>query len=135
MFQLTGLNEEDRYFMKACPAKPADYFEMFTEQDCLMALSTCPGGDLSIRVNTFLSLALLQCLPTIPSQMWDESSSAPPEGDPTLAVCRPLKVEIFKIDDAALLGQWKGPAKPAYEWVYVFLAGSSGCKETHDGVT
>jgi uncharacterized protein YcgI (DUF1989 family) len=48
VFQCTGLNDEDEYFMKTCPAKVGDYLELFAEQDLLMALSTCPGGDLSI---------------------------------------------------------------------------------------
>ena len=34
--------------MKACPAQPGDYLEMFAEIDLLCALSTCPGGDLSV---------------------------------------------------------------------------------------
>ena len=34
--------------MKACPAKKGDYLEFFAEIDLLCALSTCPGGDLSL---------------------------------------------------------------------------------------
>ena len=30
-FQCTGLNTEDQYFMKKCPAKVGDYFEFFAE--------------------------------------------------------------------------------------------------------
>ena len=48
VFQVTGLNDDDKYFMKACPAQPGDYLEMFAEIDLLCALSTCPGGDLSV---------------------------------------------------------------------------------------
>ena len=48
VFQVTGLNDDDKYFMKACPAKPGDYLEFFAEMDLLCALSTCPGGDLSV---------------------------------------------------------------------------------------
>ncbi|HVA89883.1 MAG TPA: urea carboxylase-associated family protein, partial [Chloroflexota bacterium] len=49
VFQVTGLMPEDeRYFMKACPAKIGDSFELFCEIDLLMAASTCPGGDLSV---------------------------------------------------------------------------------------
>ena len=47
VFQCTGLNDEDRYFMKACPAKEGDYFEFFAEIDLLVGLSACPGGDCS----------------------------------------------------------------------------------------
>lgn len=31
MHQVTGLNEEGKYFMKTCPANPEDYFEFFAE--------------------------------------------------------------------------------------------------------
>jgi uncharacterized protein YcgI (DUF1989 family) len=44
VFQVTGLDEEGKYFMEACPAKECDYFEFFAEIDVLCALSTCPGG-------------------------------------------------------------------------------------------
>ena len=47
VFQSTGLNEKDQYFMKTCPAIAGSYFEFFAEIDLLCALSTCPGGDLS----------------------------------------------------------------------------------------
>ncbi|KAK4165512.1 hypothetical protein QBC43DRAFT_315401 [Cladorrhinum sp. PSN259] len=45
LFQVTGLDEEGRYFMNACPAEEGEYIEFLAEQDLLMALSTCPGGD------------------------------------------------------------------------------------------
>ncbi|GME94708.1 unnamed protein product [Ambrosiozyma monospora] len=48
VFQLTGLNEHDQYFMETCPAQKGDYFEFFAETDVLCALSCCPGGDLSM---------------------------------------------------------------------------------------
>ena len=44
VFQVTGLDEEDKYFMESSPAKAGDYFEFFAEMDLLVALSTCPGG-------------------------------------------------------------------------------------------
>ncbi len=51
VFQVTGLLEGDeRYFMKTSPAKVGDYFELFCELDLLMAVSTCPGGDLSVPI-------------------------------------------------------------------------------------
>ena len=34
--------------MRACPAKSGDHLEFFAEIDLLCALSTCPGGDLSV---------------------------------------------------------------------------------------
>src|SRR5207237_806543 len=51
VFQVTGLMEEDeRYFMKTSPARVGDHFELFCEIDLLMAVSTCPGGDLSVPI-------------------------------------------------------------------------------------
>jgi hypothetical protein len=47
IFQVTGLTPEGKYFMEPSPAKKTDYLEFFAEQDVLMALSACPGGDLS----------------------------------------------------------------------------------------
>lgn len=44
VFQVTGLDEEGRYFMETSPARPGEYFEFFAEVDVLCALSTCPGG-------------------------------------------------------------------------------------------
>lgn len=44
VFQVTGLDEEGRYFMETSPAKAGEYFEFFAEVDVLCALSTCPGG-------------------------------------------------------------------------------------------
>lgn len=100
VFQATGLNANDQYFMKTCPARRGDYFEFFAEQDLLAALSTCPGGDLSVP-------------------MWGEGASGgTPSGDaadtpsntadPTLACCRPLGVEIFSISAEAKHG-WSPP--------------------------
>ncbi|MFI0404369.1 urea carboxylase-associated family protein [Actinomadura sp. 3N508] len=88
IFQCTGLNDEDRYFMKASPAKPGDFFEFFAEQDLLCALSTCPAGDLSIP-------------------LW-----GPDARDP-LEVCRPLAVEVYR-PDAGLLEGWSPPPVASY---------------------
>ncbi len=41
VFQVTGLNHDDLYFMRDCPAKAGDYLEFFAEIDLLCALSTC----------------------------------------------------------------------------------------------
>ncbi|EJL93493.1 hypothetical protein PMI16_00543 [Herbaspirillum sp. CF444] len=89
VFQVTGLNDDDQYFMKACPAKQGDYLEFFAEIDLLCALSTCPGGDLSLP-------------------MWG------PDAQDPLEVCRPLGVEIYKLDPA-LLEQWRSPEVAAYK--------------------
>ena len=88
VFQCTGLNDRDEYFMKACPAQRGDFFEFFAEIDLLCALSTCPGGDLSVP-------------------LW-----GPHARDP-LEVCRPLGVEVYRIGPE-LLGGWSSPQPAEY---------------------
>ncbi len=96
LFQVTGLDKDGKYFMEACPAKVDDSITFFAEQPLLMALSTCPGGDLS-------------------TWGWGEGGGGE-EGEKKsmLECCRPLKVEVFKIDDGAVLAGWKRPQPPAY---------------------
>jgi len=89
VFQCTGLNRADKYFMRASPAGQGDHLEFFAEIDLLCALSTCPGGDLSVP-------------------LW-----GPDARDP-LEVCRPLGVEVYALDPALLEG-WKPPQSPAYK--------------------
>ncbi|WEV78717.1 DUF1989 domain-containing protein [Janibacter cremeus] len=88
VFQCTGLNERDEYFMKTCPATKGDYFEFFAEIDLLAALSACPGGDLSVPMFG-------------------------PEAGDTEAVCRPLGIEVYSVPDEALAG-WQPPQRAAY---------------------
>ena len=88
VFQCTGLNGNDEYFMKTCPARPGDHFEFFAEQDLLAALSTCPGGDLS-------------------APMFGDGSSDPVEN------CHPLKVTVYRLPED-LLGEWEQPSSPNY---------------------
>ncbi|WP_405793596.1 urea carboxylase-associated family protein [Streptomyces sp. NBC_01506] len=88
VFQATGLNEDDEYFMKASPARAGDYVEFFAEIDLLFALSTCPAGDLSLP-------------------LW-----GPDAVDP-LSVCRPLGVEVYRVAPEAL-HRWEPPRSPAY---------------------
>ncbi|WP_017582130.1 urea carboxylase-associated family protein [Nocardiopsis valliformis] len=88
VFQCTGLNEQDQYFMKASPARPGDFFEFFAEQDLVCALSTCPGGDLSVP-------------------LW-----GPQARDP-IDVCRPLGVEVHRPSPALTQG-WNVPPVAAY---------------------
>jgi uncharacterized protein YcgI (DUF1989 family) len=89
VFQCTGLNRADKYFMRASPAKTGDHIEFFAEIDLLCALSTCPGGDLSVA-------------------LWG------PDAQDPLTVCRPLGIEIYEIDKS-LLKEWKQPQSPAYK--------------------
>ena len=88
VFQCTGLNSNDEYFMKTCPARPGDYFEFFAEQDLLAALSTCPGGDLS-------------------APMFGDGSSDPVEN------CHPLQVTVYRLPEDHL-GEWEQPTSPNY---------------------
>ncbi|KAK7935637.1 hypothetical protein PG985_001132 [Apiospora marii] len=92
IFQVTGLDEQGRYFMNPCPADKVDSIEFFAEQDLLMALSTCPGGDLSL---------------------WGFGADSEKE---MIKCCRPLKVEVFRLEDESLLAQsgWKPPAVANY---------------------
>jgi uncharacterized protein YcgI (DUF1989 family) len=88
VFQCTGLNEADQYFMKDCPARPGDHFEFFAELDLLCALSTCPGGDLSVP-------------------MWGPDAHDPVE------VCHPIGVEVYRVDPGLLAG-WSSPPRAEY---------------------
>jgi uncharacterized protein len=93
IFQVTGLTKDsDRYFMKPSPARKGDFFEFFAEIDLLCAISTCPGGDLSIP-------------------LW-----GPDAADP-VSVCRPLGVEVFQ-PDAALLEGWHSPEVADYRGMH-----------------
>ena len=92
IFQVTGLTEDDRYFVKPSPAKQGDYFEFFAEIDLLCAISTCPHGDLSVQV-------------------WGEEG-----GDP-IDTCHPLGVEIYE-PSAGLLEGWKSPPTADYRGIH-----------------
>lgn len=88
IFQLTGLRADDeRYFMKPCPARVGDYFELFAEIDLLLAASTCPGGDLSVP-------------------LWGPDAGAEP-------ICHPIGVEIYALDPDTL-SEWTPPKPAAY---------------------
>lgn len=89
IFQCTGLNSEDKYFMKACPARKGDYLEFFAEIDLLCAMSCCPGGDLSV-------------------DLWGENARDP------LQTCNPLGVEVYR-PDPELLRNWQSPEYAPYK--------------------
>lgn len=97
VFQLAGLNENGEYFMDTSPSRPAeegqpaDHFEFFAEIDLLCALSTCPGGDLSVK-------------------MWGPQAASTEE---QLEHCHPLEVQVFGVDDA-VLDDWESPARAEY---------------------
>ncbi len=88
VFQCTGLNDDDQYFMKACPAQEGDYLELFAEIDLLCALSCCPGGDLSV-------------------DLWGPNARDP------LETCHPIGVEVFRLDPSLLQG-WQPPEPSPY---------------------
>ncbi|KAM9891173.1 hypothetical protein OXX69_012376, partial [Metschnikowia pulcherrima] len=92
-FQVTGLNEYDQYFMEASPASKDDFFEMFAEQDLIVAISACPGGDLS-------------------NWDWGEKEG----GDTKMQDnCRPLGIEVYKLDDESVLQGWTEPEYAPYK--------------------
>ncbi|KAJ6152102.1 hypothetical protein N7497_006421 [Penicillium chrysogenum] len=93
VFQVTGLDEDGKYFMETSPAKAGEYFEFFAEVDVLCALSACPGGDLS-------------------NWGWDDK-----EGDMG-ATCRPLGVEVYQLADDKVLEGWKAPESPKYKGMH-----------------
>ena len=105
VFQCTGLNDEDEYFMKASPARRGDVFEFFAEIDLLCALSTCPGGDLSIP-------------------LW-----GPDAGDPR-QVCRPLGIEVHHVAESVLQG-WRPPEQAGYAGMHgmTLPSGEAGTPE------
>jgi uncharacterized protein len=92
VFQCTGLNSNDQYFCRASPAKPGDYLEFFAEIDLLCAISACPGGDLSVP-------------------LWG------PEARDPIDVCRPLGVEIYRLD-GSLLNGWHSPEPVPYKGLH-----------------
>ncbi|GAV56234.1 hypothetical protein ZYGR_0BB00110 [Zygosaccharomyces rouxii] len=95
VFQVTGLNEYDQYFMETCPSNKDDYFECFAEQDLLVALSACPGGDLS---------------------QWDWGEDKDnTESKGMLECCRPLAIEIYQLNNPeTVLKDWNFPESPKY---------------------
>jgi uncharacterized protein YcgI (DUF1989 family) len=84
VFMCTGFTRDThQYFMKASPVRPGDFIEFFAEIDLLGALSACPGGDCGAG----------------------HSDDA--------AQCYPLKVEIYRPRNGALVG-WRSPSPNDY---------------------
>jgi uncharacterized protein YcgI (DUF1989 family) len=89
VFQVTGLMQDDeRYYMKPCPANVGDYFELFAETNLLLAASTCPGGDLSVP-------------------LWGPDAA----GEPS---CNPIGVEVFRLPPGRLTG-WRPAERSTYQ--------------------
>jgi uncharacterized protein YcgI (DUF1989 family) len=92
IFQFAGANDRAQYFFGECPARKGDYFEFFAEIDLLCALSTCPGGDLSVP-------------------MWGPEAASAEE---QLEHCHPLGVEVFEPEPGVLEG-WRAPMTSQYQ--------------------
>lgn len=95
VFQVTGLNKDGKYFMEACPAKPTDYFTFFAETDLLCAMSTCPGGDLSVHG-------------------WGQDAAKR-----MLDTCRPLGVAVYELENKEeVLKGWKESEVSGYSGMH-----------------
>lgn len=95
VFQVTGLDEQGRYWMGTSPAKKSDYIEFFAEVDVLCALSACPGGDLS---------------------KFGWNGDAKGGHDPMLETCRPLGVEVYEFESKdQVLQNWTPPESSSYK--------------------
>ncbi|OAQ97943.1 hypothetical protein LLEC1_03001 [Akanthomyces lecanii] len=94
--QVTGLDDRGRYFMNPSPAQKGDALEFLAEQHLLMALSTCPGGDLSA---------------------WGFGSDSEQE---MIKCCRTLHVQVYRLKDEGLLQQvgWKPSTVSAYKGMH-----------------
>lgn len=44
LFMYTGLNAEDRFFLEITDARADDFIAMRAELNCIVAISSCPGG-------------------------------------------------------------------------------------------
>ena len=108
LFQCTGLNKNDQYFMKSCPAKVGDYFEFFAEigtccitmnaydEDLLAALSTCPAGSLEVP-------------------LWGTERVS---DDELKRLCHPLQVQVWELSDKTLLERWQSPNRAEYDGIH-----------------
>ncbi|WP_017572505.1 urea carboxylase-associated family protein [Nocardiopsis halotolerans] len=92
LFTVTGLDGDDRYYMKPSPARAGDFVEFFAEQDLLCALSTCPAGDLSVP-------------------FWGPDARDPVD------VCRPLAVEVHRPAPELTEG-WSTPHTAPYRGMH-----------------
>ncbi|KAK6586307.1 hypothetical protein PZA11_001364 [Diplocarpon coronariae] len=78
-----------------CPANPGEYFAFFAETDVLCAMSTCPGGDLSVYG-------------------WGEDSE-----QRMLETCRPLAVAVYDIENKEeILMNWKESEPARYKGMH-----------------
>ena len=115
VFQVTGLNEEGKYFMETSPAQPGEYFEFFAEVDVLCALSACPGGtehpapEAPLRPN---ANPFFPHLGDLSNWGWDDKEGG------MGATCRPLGVEVYQLAKPGILDGWEAPRSPAYRGMH-----------------
>jgi uncharacterized protein YcgI (DUF1989 family) len=92
---LSLLRSANKYQREPSPAKPTDYFTFFAETDVLCAMSTCPGGDLSVYG-------------------WGGDSAKR-----MLDTCRPLGVVVYDIvGKEEVLKGWKESETPGYNGMH-----------------
>lgn len=85
VFMCTGFTRDSgQYFAKPSPARRGDFLEMFAEIDLLVALSTCPQGDVSVAC-----------------------------GSGNQPTCYPLGAQIFRLPKEFLDG-WEQPTPNGY---------------------
>lgn len=98
--------------MSASPARKGDFIEFFAEQDLLMALSTCPGGDLSMW-------GWGEGTEGGEGEAGEGGAEEGKEKKGMLDCCRPLKVEVFRlVDEEKVLAGWEEPKPPAYRGMH-----------------
>ena len=94
--------------MEASPATRESFVDFFAEQDLLCALSTCPGGDLS-------------------AWGWHQAEEAAgvdtdaAEEKDMKSTCRPIKVEVWEIEESVrqdVLKGWKSPERSQYKGMH-----------------
>jgi uncharacterized protein YcgI (DUF1989 family) len=112
VFQVTGLDEQGKYFMETSPAKPGEYFEFFAEVDVLCALSACPGGMRSLLIPGCGLDANGSTAGDLSQWGWEE------KGEKMGATTRPLGVEVYKLADPKVLHGWKQPESPNYRGLH-----------------
>ncbi|KAH8898338.1 meiotic chromosome segregation protein [Thozetella sp. PMI_491] len=134
LFQVTGLDDKGRYFMSGCPAEAGDYIEFLAEQDVLMALS---------KLLLLLPRAPLTALPPLlrvgPTADDNFQARAPAatsrsggfgedNEEQMIKCCRPLKVEVFRLEDDTLLEKvgWKPAEVAPYKGLHGLGVPSSG---------
>jgi uncharacterized protein YcgI (DUF1989 family) len=93
-FSVTYL-ETNALSREPSPATPTDYFTFFAETDVLCAMSTCPGGDLSVHG-------------------WGENAA-----QIMLDTCRPLGVAVYDIvEKLEVLKEWKESERAGYKGMH-----------------